>query len=233
MRRPPCRLVIWRFVCEFIFVSGFFFSAVYEYSADDNVFFYTAVQVCETGMLFWTFWSLRDVRAIASNPFDGDTAHHGIYHMVSWGACAAVAISMIMIYEGKEGTDDSRMDTIKTVLEILFMLLTVRTMKVLYTRLSWGLPLSVLSRKRVIRQELIMGSGFVFSDLIAILVTFTFKSAGSPAAFDVLRQLRVIFDTLIWMYVNQIHTRVLNVYCGKAHLSESCEQHQVSVSAQP
>ena len=221
VRRPPCRLVIWRFVCEFVFVSGFFFSAAYEYSADENVYFYTAVQVCECGMLFWTFWSLRDVRAIASNPFDAVTASDAMYHLVSWAACAVVGVGMIMVYENSDKTSkDDRMDTIKRVnyglaaLEIMFMLLTIRTMMVLYKRLSWGLPLSDQSRKRVIFQELTMGGGFVFSDLLAILIMFGFKTAGSPVALDVLRQLRVIFDTLVWMYVNQIHVRMLQEYCG-------------------
>lgn len=222
-------------MCEFIFVSGFFFSAVYEYSADENVYFYTAVQVCECGMLFWTFWSLRDVRAIASNPFDGITASDPIYHGVSWTACAVVGVGMILVYEQSSEGKDDRMDTIKRVnyglaaLEIMFMLLTLRTMKVLYTRLSWGLPLSEQSRKRVIFQELTMGGGFVFSDLLAILIMFGFKTAGSPVALDVLRQLRVIFDTVIWMYVNRIHLR-LRQSANAEPVQEEIESERTSYS---
>ena len=238
LRRPPCRLVIYRYLLEFLFVSGLLFSAIFEYDASDSIWYYTAIAVAQMGMICYTVATLWDVVLISRNPFDA-YRYDMRMHIMCWLSMSFLAGWMITTYLHKKDEPDQTQSDACIAREVgsaigiplamiifVFLFFSICIMIAMSIRLSTGLPMTLKARNDVVKQQMTLTIGFAVSDLVTCvpsLIDWWFElDVPSSVSANWLLPLRVFWDCLVFLVVNKIpyivYVKMRNTCCQNPRL---------------
>lgn len=219
IRRPPCRFLHFRFMNELVYSSGLLFAAIFEYNAKHNIFFWTAITISQAGMVFWTVNTLLDVVIISRDPFNA-YRYNNRFLWVTWSLIAGLTAFMFIRWSHEQGSDNESSscnandvaDTVRypiLVISGIGLALSSAIMIAISMRLWDGLPLSEMSRNRVMKQQVLLTVGFGISDLL-IIIPDALSGSDYDDDFwvDYIIPIRCILDVLIFCIVNKIYSRL-------------------------
>jgi len=221
VRAPPCRLIVFRFICETVYSVSRLCSAIFEYQVYANIYLYALTKVALTGMIFWTFSSVTDVIFIGRNPFKADR-YFIWFHLCSWTACVVYFVWMVIRYSSLGSPHRSEasvmteltkeVDEQQAYMNICFVVGTLVVLFVTSIELSSGLKQTLISRQRVTRQLVVLVLGFAVSDSIRAALWLPSEpwKASHRHSLDLVYNVATIWDSLVWIFATQVCSRLLS-----------------------
>merc|ERR1711871_1814962 len=155
---------------------------------------------------------------VASNAFDPDR-HWSKYHLFGWGIPAVFSTFTLTHYQFLVAAGHSSQYALEAVInemEIAIevtdgvaVLVIVITTFLITKRLSWGLPLSKKSRKRVAWQQMCFAVGFTLGDVTLIGLMISENCCETPYSTILMaRMCQVFYDGAVWIMVMQVGMRL-------------------------
>eukprot|EP00656_Telonema_subtile_P023514 TRINITY_DN2498_c0_g2_i1.p1 TRINITY_DN2498_c0_g2~~TRINITY_DN2498_c0_g2_i1.p1 ORF type:complete len:741 (-),score=195.11 TRINITY_DN2498_c0_g2_i1:95-2317(-) len=218
IRAPPCRLIVFRFLCETVYITLLFLSAIFEYGTWENIYFYAGVKVMLTGSICWTLSSVLDVVFIGRNPFKADRYFHW-FHLGSWGGVVVYFLYIRARYEHHLTNQthlwamidlNKEIDEQQAYFNLVFVAATLVLLLVVAAELSNGLTHTLLSRQKVKRQLVVLVCGFAVSDIMraALWLPSTDWKLEHAEKTDLAYLLATVWDAQVWLFTTQVYSRI-------------------------